>query len=169
MLYIFVQSSLLSSKATNQGELIQGVLSLVCFPCKKEGVGTMDQGYPLLLCQGTVPVRLPLSHMVVRLCLWLRRASAQPRAVAQSPQRRPASPPGWVRDRHVTIMVEYPWASAVSPDPHGSAPKFVDRTPRGGLRPPRMHTGPPKVGTRSLRKGSRSLTVGSRCTRTKNA
>jgi hypothetical protein len=32
-------------------------------------VGTMDQGYPLLLCQGAVPVRLPLSHVVVRMYL----------------------------------------------------------------------------------------------------
>jgi hypothetical protein len=32
-------------------------------------VDTLDQGYPLLLCQGVVPVPLPLSHMVVGLYL----------------------------------------------------------------------------------------------------
>jgi hypothetical protein len=120
------------------------------------GVGTLDQGYPLLLCQGPVPVRLPLSHMVVGLFLWLRRASAQPRVVAQSPQRRPASPPGWVRDRHVSILVEYPWAPAVRPDPHGSTPMFADRTPRGGPRPPRMYTRPPWGGNQIPSQGVRT-------------
>jgi hypothetical protein len=44
---------------------------LVCSPEVGPGatVRTLDQGYPLLLCQGAVPVRLPLSHMVVGLCL----------------------------------------------------------------------------------------------------
>jgi hypothetical protein len=44
----------------------------------------------------------------------------------------------------VSIVMEYSWASVVSPDPHGSLPKFADRTPRGGPRPPRVRTGPPR-------------------------
>jgi hypothetical protein len=84
-------------------------------------VGTLKQGYPLLLYQGAVPVRLPLSRVAVELRPRPRSASAQPRAVAQDPQRRPASPHGRVRGRHVSKMVEYSRTSTVSPDPHGSA------------------------------------------------
>jgi hypothetical protein len=32
-------------------------------------IGTLGQGYPLLLYQGAIPVRLPLSHVVVGLRL----------------------------------------------------------------------------------------------------
>jgi hypothetical protein len=105
-------------------------------------VGILEQGYPLLQYEGTVPAWLSLVAWGTTPDPTTWTALEPPRG-----QRRQYPPryQQWAR----TPMGKY-------------------RTPGLGAGPPRVQTGPPRMRSGPLCVGSRPLTAGSRDSRTKN-
>jgi hypothetical protein len=82
-------------------------------------VGTLKQGYPLLLCKDAVPTRLSLSRVEEVLRMGPSHGSPQSQAAILGPQQRSTPPRGQVRSRHVSREGGILQGINNGPDPHG--------------------------------------------------